>query len=60
VHWLVDLFLELLSLIAPGRSPSSDRSVVGESRMDRNARRFGILLLVILALVIGGWLYLRA
>jgi hypothetical protein len=59
MHWLADLLIELITLFVPWNSKHADRSKVGESPMDRNARQIGIALLVILALLAGGWLYLR-
>lgn len=59
MHWIIDLLVELITAVVPWDSRNVDRSVVGESRMDRNARRIGIALLVVIVLVSGAWLYLR-
>jgi hypothetical protein len=59
MHWLAELLGELLSLFAPWSSSHVNRSRVGESRFDRDARRIGIALLVVAGLLIGGCLYLR-
>jgi hypothetical protein len=59
MHWLIDLVVELVASLPSWKSRHVDRSVVGESRLDRGARRIGIALLVGLVLLVGGWLYFR-
>lgn len=49
MHWLIDLLLEVVTWI--GFHPTrSDRSVVGESELDRSARR---LWWIVSAVVLG-------
>jgi hypothetical protein len=59
MHWLAELFGELLALFMPSNSSHVNRSKVGESRFDREARWIAIAFLVISVALIGGCLYLR-
>jgi len=53
MHWLADFIFELSVAFLPGRSHDHDRSAVGESRMDRQARwvGYGILVIIIGAVI---------
>lgn len=51
MHWLLELFLDLLHLLIPWGDRHTDRSVVGESRFDRQAR---IIAWVVICLIVGG------
>ena len=51
MHWLFDLLLEFLFWLIPWGSHHEDRSIVGASRMDRQAR---IIAWVVISVVIVG------
>ena len=55
MHWLFELFIEALTWLIPWGSHHDDVSIVGESRMDRQARWFAWTLIVIVAA--GAFLY---
>lgn len=38
MHWLFDLIIDLLLWLLPGNPHREDRSIVGESRKDRETR----------------------
>lgn len=51
MQWLFEIFIDLLHLLIPWVDRHTDRSVVGESRMDRQAR---IIAWMVICIVVGG------
>jgi len=51
MHWLLELILDLIHLIFPWGHRHTDRSFVGESRMDRQAR---IIAWVVISVIVTG------
>lgn len=56
--WLLDLLLDLVLYFIP--SAQDRRSTMGESRLDRQARIIGLVLLLVVLLVgVGIWWFTR-
>lgn len=54
--FLFDILMEVITACLPGRN-HDDRSIVGESRLDRNARMWAAVVITVV-LVIGAGVYL--
>ena len=55
-----EIILDLITTFLPWSSKHEDRSIVGESDLDRRSRKIAIILLsafLILAAAVGTWLY---
>lgn len=53
MSFLIDLLLDLIGWCFPWFNKREDRSIVGESRLDREGRWFGWILLILLVLGLG-------
>jgi len=49
MHWLFDLIVDLLLWLLPWSPRREDRSTVGESRMDREARLIALGIIALIA-----------
>ncbi len=59
---LLEIIVDLILTLSPWRSGHEDRSIVGESDLDRRARKLLIGVIatsIALALAIGAWIYFR-
>jgi hypothetical protein len=59
---LLEILFDVITTLIPWRSSHEDRSIVGESDLDRSARNAIILFAsigMVIALAIGVWLYFR-
>jgi hypothetical protein len=59
---LLEIIFDIISLFIPSFHNHNDRSITGESDLDRSARRFKITIIsiiVILGFVIGAWTYFK-
>jgi len=54
MHWLLDLLLDVILAFIPWETHGKDRSVMGESRMDKQSRwiTWTVLLLISLGLIL--------
>lgn len=59
MHWLFEIFIEAITWLLPWSSNREDTSIVGESRMDRQARWIAWGLILILALGVGAYIFLK-
>jgi hypothetical protein len=59
MHWLFDLFITALTWLIPWGSHHDDISIVGKSRMDRQARWLAWTLIVIVAVGASVYFFLK-
>ncbi len=62
MHILLEILLGIVESLFPWTSKHDDRSVVGESELDRSAQRFKIyviFVILVVAMAVGAWIYLR-
>ncbi len=51
MNFLLDILMEIIGRLLPGQRNHDDRSIVGESKMDRSARLWTIVGLIVLVLI---------
>jgi len=59
MNWLLDLFLDLVAMLWPWPDRDEDRSIVGRSKMDHQARKALLVILTVVALLACGgyWIW---